>query len=63
MGLPARAATGEDRELMNHLEMTGESPIWRHVFAGWRKNTLIRYDARGNGMSDWDVNEPRLTPG
>ena len=41
---------------MNHLEYDWESPIWRHVFRGLsRAHTLIRYDARGNGMSDWDV--------
>jgi pimeloyl-ACP methyl ester carboxylesterase len=41
---------------MNHLEYDWESPIWRHVFRGLsRDHTLIRYDARGNGMSDWDV--------
>jgi class 3 adenylate cyclase len=41
---------------MNHLEYDWESPIWRHVFRGLSRNhTLIRYDARGNGLSDWDV--------
>ena len=41
---------------MNHLEYDWESPIWRHVLRGLsREHTLIRYDARGNGMSDWDV--------
>ena len=43
---------------MNHLEYDWESPVWRHVFRGLaREHTLIRYDARGNGMSDWDVDE------
>ena len=46
---------------MNHLEYDWESPIWRHVFHGLaREYTLIRYDARGNGMSDWDVDELSL---
>jgi class 3 adenylate cyclase/pimeloyl-ACP methyl ester carboxylesterase len=41
---------------LNHLEYDWESPIWRHVFRGLsREHTLIRYDARGNGLSDWDV--------
>jgi class 3 adenylate cyclase/pimeloyl-ACP methyl ester carboxylesterase len=41
---------------MNHLEYDWESPIWLHFFRGLsRERTLIRYDARGNGMSDWDV--------
>jgi pimeloyl-ACP methyl ester carboxylesterase/DNA-binding winged helix-turn-helix (wHTH) protein len=46
---------------MNHLEYDWESPIWRHVFRGLsRGHTLIRYDARGNGMSDWDVDKLSL---
>jgi class 3 adenylate cyclase/pimeloyl-ACP methyl ester carboxylesterase len=46
---------------MNHLEYDWESPIWRHFFRGLsRGHTLIRYDARGNGMSDWDVDELSL---
>jgi pimeloyl-ACP methyl ester carboxylesterase/DNA-binding winged helix-turn-helix (wHTH) protein len=41
---------------MNHLEYDWESPVWGHFFRGLsRAHTLIRYDARGNGMSDWDV--------
>ena len=41
---------------MNHLEYDWESPIWCHFFRGLsREHTLVRYDARGNGMSDWDV--------
>jgi class 3 adenylate cyclase/pimeloyl-ACP methyl ester carboxylesterase len=41
---------------MNHLEYDWESPIWRHVFRGLsREHTLVRYDARGNGLSDWNV--------
>jgi class 3 adenylate cyclase/pimeloyl-ACP methyl ester carboxylesterase len=43
---------------MNHLEYDWESPIWRHLLRGLaHAHTLIRYDARGNGMSDWDVDE------
>jgi len=46
---------------LNHLEYDWESPVWRHVFRGLsRDHTLIRYDARGNGMSDWDVDEVSL---
>jgi DNA-binding SARP family transcriptional activator/pimeloyl-ACP methyl ester carboxylesterase len=41
---------------LNHLEYDWDSPIWRHVFRGLAKDRrLIRYDARGNGLSDWDV--------
>ena len=43
---------------LNHLEYDWESPIWRHIFTGLAKNhLLVRYDARGNGLSDWDVEE------
>ena len=41
---------------MSHLEFEWESPIWRHLLdelgAGY---TLIRFDQRANGLSDWDV--------
>jgi pimeloyl-ACP methyl ester carboxylesterase/DNA-binding SARP family transcriptional activator len=43
---------------MNHLEYDWESPIWGHLLRGLsRQHTLLRYDARGNGLSDWDVDE------
>jgi class 3 adenylate cyclase/pimeloyl-ACP methyl ester carboxylesterase len=38
---------------MTHLEYDLESPIWRHLYRELaREHTLIRYDARGNGLSD-----------
>jgi pimeloyl-ACP methyl ester carboxylesterase len=41
---------------ISKMEYDWESPVWRHVLRGLsRSHTLIRYDARGNGMSDWDV--------
>lgn len=46
---------------MNHLEYDWESPIWHHLIEGLaKKYTLTRYDARGNGLSDWDVDELSL---
>ena len=43
---------------LTHLEYDWESPVWssllREIAAGRR---LIRYDARGNGLSDWEVDE------
>ena len=43
---------------LNHLEYDWESPIWSHLLRGFAsKNRLIRYDGRGNGLSDWDVGE------
>ena len=41
---------------MTHLEFDLESPIWRHLYRELsRDHTLIRYDARGNGLSDREV--------
>ena len=41
---------------LNHLEYDWESPVWRHLLQGLARDfTLLRYDARGNGLSDWDV--------
>ena len=41
---------------MTHLEFDLESPIWRHLYRDLsRDHTLIRYDARGNGLSDRNV--------
>lgn len=43
---------------MSHLEYDWESPIWRHWLEEFtREHTLIRYDERGNGLSDWDVED------
>jgi class 3 adenylate cyclase/pimeloyl-ACP methyl ester carboxylesterase len=43
---------------MNHLEYEWRSPVWSPAFAElarhWR---LVRFDQRGNGLSDWDVKE------
>jgi pimeloyl-ACP methyl ester carboxylesterase len=46
---------------LNHLEFDWQSPIWRHWFAELsRDHRLVRYDERGNGLSDWDVGELSL---
>jgi pimeloyl-ACP methyl ester carboxylesterase len=43
---------------MTHLEFDLESPIWRHLYRELAQDhTLIRYDARGNGLSDRTVDE------
>jgi alpha/beta hydrolase fold len=43
---------------MTHLEFDFESPIWRHLYRELsRDHSLIRYDARGNGLSDRDVED------
>lgn len=41
---------------LNHIEFDWHSPVWRHwLKALTRENRLIRYDERGNGLSDWDA--------
>jgi class 3 adenylate cyclase/pimeloyl-ACP methyl ester carboxylesterase len=46
---------------MNHLQYDWDSPTFRHLFLDLARDfTLLRYDARGNGMSDWDVHEVSL---
>ena len=43
---------------MSHLHYDWESPVWRHwIDALSERNTLIRYDERGNGLSDWNVGD------
>ena len=40
---------------LNHLTFDWESPLWRHWMTELtRDNRLIRYDERGNGLSDWN---------
>ncbi|MDP1699882.1 MAG: alpha/beta fold hydrolase [Aestuariivirga sp.] len=43
---------------LNHLEYDWDSPVWSHLLK-WMasEHQLIRYDARGNGLSDWDADE------
>lgn len=41
---------------LSHLEFDWRSPVWRHLLAEFaRDHTFIRYDERGNGLSDWNV--------
>jgi pimeloyl-ACP methyl ester carboxylesterase len=43
---------------LNHLELDWDSPAWGPLMRGLaRDHTLIRYDDRGAGMSDWDVDD------
>jgi DNA-binding SARP family transcriptional activator/alpha-beta hydrolase superfamily lysophospholipase len=60
----AYATTGQGPVLvkaanwLSHLEYDWENPVWRHWLAGLaRHNTLVRYDERGCGLSDWDVDD------
>jgi class 3 adenylate cyclase/pimeloyl-ACP methyl ester carboxylesterase len=63
----AYATVGEGPPLLKsahwlgHLEYDWEFPILRPYLLGLAKDrTLVRYDARGNGLSDWDVTEISL---
>jgi pimeloyl-ACP methyl ester carboxylesterase len=41
---------------LNHLEYDWNTPVWRHWITELsRDHTFIRYDERGCGLSDWNV--------
>jgi pimeloyl-ACP methyl ester carboxylesterase len=43
---------------MSHLEYDWKSPLWRHLARELSRDfRLVRYDQRGNGLSDWDVDD------
>ena len=43
---------------LNHLELDWGSPLWGRMVSGLSEDfSLVRYDERGNGMSDWDVDD------
>jgi DNA-binding winged helix-turn-helix (wHTH) protein/pimeloyl-ACP methyl ester carboxylesterase len=43
---------------LSHLEYDWHSPVWSHLLhALAADHRLIRYDERGNGLSDWDADE------
>lgn len=43
---------------LSHLEFDWDSPVWRHWLAELsRTHRLIRYDERGCGLSDWNVED------
>jgi pimeloyl-ACP methyl ester carboxylesterase len=45
---------------LSHLELDWRFDVWRHWLPLFgRRHTLVRYDARGNGLSDWAP--PELT--
>ncbi len=60
----AYAVSGEGPPLvkashwLNHLEFDWESPVWRPMIEAFTSNYFfIRYDERGNGLSDWQVDD------
>jgi pimeloyl-ACP methyl ester carboxylesterase/DNA-binding SARP family transcriptional activator len=43
---------------LSHLELDWDAPIWSPLFRELaRDHFFVRYDERGNGLSDWDVSE------
>ena len=63
----AYATAGEGLPLVqtanwvNHLEFDWESPVRRKLAEGLaRDHLLVRYDQRGNGLSDWEAEDISL---
>lgn len=43
---------------LSHLEVDRESPVWRHLVRGLgHRRCFVRYDERGCGLSDWQVED------
>jgi pimeloyl-ACP methyl ester carboxylesterase/DNA-binding CsgD family transcriptional regulator len=43
---------------LSHIEQDWESPVWRHLLREMSaRTTFVRYDERGCGLSDWDVED------
>ncbi|WP_246730135.1 alpha/beta fold hydrolase [Nitratireductor mangrovi] len=60
----AWASIGQGRPVLraphwlNHLDYEWRSPLWRPYLEQYaRMCRLLRFDQRGNGLSDWDVGE------
>jgi pimeloyl-ACP methyl ester carboxylesterase len=60
----AYAVTGDGPVLvktanwLNHLELDWGSPLWGRMVSGLSEDfRLVRYDERGNGLSDWEVDD------
>lgn len=46
---------------MSHLEFEWKSPVWRHVLDELAlEHTLVRFDQRANGLSEWEAEEVSL---
>ena len=46
---------------LTHLEFDRDSPMWRHWLTGLSsRHTLVRYDSRGTGLSDWAATDISL---
>ena len=43
---------------LSHLEFDLDSPVWGHLLRALAQtHTVVRYDQRGTGLSDWDVED------
>jgi pimeloyl-ACP methyl ester carboxylesterase/DNA-binding CsgD family transcriptional regulator len=43
---------------LSHLQYDWQSPVWRHFLSDLGEvATVVRYDERGHGLSDWDVHD------
>lgn len=58
----AYAVTGSGRSLvktanwMGHLELDWQNPVWTHWLTALSEGRcFVRYDERGNGLSDWNA--------
>lgn len=46
---------------LSHLQHDWGSPVWRHFLEDiGRFATIVRFDERGHGLSDWDVEDQSL---
>ena len=46
---------------LSHLQFDWQSPVWRHFLTELGQfSTVIRFDERGHGLSDWDVTDHSL---
>lgn len=46
---------------LTHLDLDWESPVWQPLLRELTgRNRLVRYDQRGNGLSQWDVDRLSL---
>jgi pimeloyl-ACP methyl ester carboxylesterase/DNA-binding SARP family transcriptional activator len=44
---------------LTHVDHDWRSPVWRHWLLDLsRRHRLIRYDERGSGLSDWNIEPP-----
>ena len=59
-----RTAAREGVELVDGIDYDWSSPVWRHWWQALSQHhTLVRYDERGCGLSDWDVDDDSYTLG